>query len=264
MGIHKKYKSRQLLAKKNFLKKKFSVFLLSGIVFSLLAISLATYQVAYGNKKDQRVLGATVNSIKREVKKIEIPTVTISLPTSTPSVKSPQDKEVVQSRSTSIAAPPPATPTTIDKSAQYTGEKIGESTWRITNVQNDTTMASTQDILNALNSYRGAHGISNLSWDQKLADLAQSRANKFNADNSLDSHAGFRSFMDSGGFDTAGFNSLGENSAMLSGNMNGERIIKNIFGADASHDENQLDNWTHVGIGLNGVAVNVNFGKDKK
>ena len=70
--------------------------------------------------------------------------------------------------------------------------------------------------------------------------------------------------MDNGGFDKAGFNSLGENSAYLSGPMNADKIVRSIFGADGSHDGNQLDNWTHVGVGVNGNAINVNFGKNKK
>lgn len=70
--------------------------------------------------------------------------------------------------------------------------------------------------------------------------------------------------MDNGGFDITGFNSLGENSAMIGGPMSGDKIVKNIFGADESHDGNQLDNWTHVGVGVNGLAINVNFGKNKK
>jgi hypothetical protein len=70
--------------------------------------------------------------------------------------------------------------------------------------------------------------------------------------------------MNNGGFDKSGFNGLGENSAYLSGPMNGDRIIHEIFGADPSHDGNQLEGWSHVGVGVKGNAVNVNFGKNRK
>jgi uncharacterized protein YkwD len=126
-------------------------------------------------------------------------------------------------------------------------------------------MASAQDIFNALNSYRMAHGVTTLSWNNSLASFAQERADLFAKNGALDSHAGFTDYMKNDGFSKAGFNSLGENSAYLSGSMNGERIIKDIFGADSAHDGNQLDpSWSDVGVGVNGVAVNLNFGKGKR
>lgn len=150
-------------------------------------------------------------------------------------------------------------------SSQYTAQKINDVTWRVSNVNNDDRMSTPSEIQNALNSYRGSHGLSNLSWDQKLGEYAQGRADLFSRNGSLDSHAGFQSFMNNGGFNISGFNSLGENSAYLSGPMNADHIIRNIFGADGAHDGNQLDpSWTHVGIGVNGRAVNINFGKNHK
>lgn len=253
--------------------KKFRVVLIGSIIFSCLALFASTLQFAYQIKNKQHVLGASISSIEQTVKKsVPIPIITIvveSSPTPTKAKPTP----------TSTATPSPskkrATPTptltpkisTIQKdpnSEQYSAKQIDETTWKVSNVEHDDSMASPQDILNALNSYRGAHSLPNLSWDSKLGEYAQDRANLFNEKESLDSHEGFKSFMDNGGFDKAGFNSLGENSAYLSGPMNGERIVQKIFGADPAHDGNQLDDWTHVGIGVKGVAININFGKNKK
>lgn len=247
-----------LLAKKLY-RKRFQFLLLTGIVFSWATIGISFYTYT---KKDpeQKVLGAQISNIGSvAAKNIISPVVEITIFPTQPLTSTP-------TLSPSAKPTPKPTTTPIPKnSPQYTAQRVNDVTWRVTNTQNDDNMASPQDIFNALNSYRGAHGLPNLSWDTGLASYAQGRADLFSKNGSLDSHAGFNEFMNNGGFDKVGFNGLGENSAYLSGNMNGEHIIKNIFGADSSHDGNQLDpSWTNVGIGVSGVAVNVNFGKNKK
>lgn len=182
-------------------------------------------------------------------------------PTPAPTI-TPTATPIPTATPTSSPTPTPKTPS---NPSQYTAQKVNDVTWRVSNVSNDDKMASPQEIYNALNSYRTGHGLSSLSWDVALASYAQGRADLFSSNKSLDSHAGFNSFMNNDGFSKVGFNGLGENSAYLSGPMNGDHIIQNIFGADSSHDGNQLDpSWTNVGIGVSGVAVNVNFGKNKK
>jgi uncharacterized protein YkwD len=193
------------------------------------------------------------------------PTIVVVLPPTTTPTSTP-----IPSTPTPISKPkvipteivPTATPT---PNPQYTAQKINDVTWKVSNIQNDSSMASPQDIYNALNAYRQEHGAQSLLWDSYLASFAQSRADLFAKNGALDSHAGFTEFMNDDGFSKAGFNSLGENSAYLSGNMSADKIIKDIFGADSAHDGNQLDpSWTHVGVGVNGDAVNVNFGKNKR
>jgi uncharacterized protein YkwD len=267
--VTKKVKKLYLLLAKKLRRKKYHIFLLGGIFFSWILISVSTYSYLFAKGKNSvAVLGAAVSKFGT-IKDIALisPVAEVTVyPTNTPTpTLSPTTTPTPTPFPTQKPKPlPTKTPSPVVQNSQYTAQKINDVTWKVSNVSNDDKMASSQDIVNALNSYRGALGRSNLIVDGYLSSYAQERANLFAKNGGLDSHAGFQSFMSNGGFDKAGFNSLGENSAYLSGPMNGERIIKNIFGADSSHDGNQLSNWTHVGIGVNGVAVNVNFGKNKK
>lgn len=137
-----------------------------------------------------------------------------------------------------------------------------DTTKTIEDVNTDNTMATANEIFNALNSYRNEKGIVSLSWDNTLANFAQGRVNTFAVANNLDDHAGFRSYMENGGFEASGFNGLGENSAQLAGPMSGEEIIREIYGASSAHNTSQLDpSWTHAGVAVNGNFVNVNFGR---
>lgn len=251
----------KLLVHERLHKKRYKTILFGSIAFSCIVITAGLTSTIISAhaiiKKD--VLGAATLS----------PTVTLTIepsltPTPTPtSVPTPVPTVIPKVHRFITPTPRPATPTPLNKD-QYTAQKINDVTWKVSDVSNDDHMASSWEIINALNSYRQSHGASTLSVDDKLMSYAQDRANLFAKNGSLDSHAGFRSFMDNGGFDITGFNSLGENSAMIGGPMSGDKIVKNIFGADESHDGNQLDNWTHVGVGVNGLAINVNFGKNKK
>ncbi len=253
----------KLLVHERLHRKRHKTFLFGSIAFScvVLAIGLSTSIITAQATVTKEVLGAAAIS----------PTITIiiepsSTPTPTPtSIPTPVPTAIPKKHHFLTPTLRPATPTPINVNKdQYTAQKINDVTWKVSDVSNDDHMASSQEIINALNSYRQSHGASTLSVDDKLMSYAQERANLFAKNGSLDSHVGFRSFMDNGGFDISGFNSLGENSAIIGGPMSGDKIIRNIFGADESHDGNQLDNWTHVGVGVNGLAINVNFGKNKK
>lgn len=261
-NLHKRIQKRKLI------KDKQKVALLGGILFSciLILISLTAYFI--NPKTGGKVLGESISRATVQTRKtlispvVEITSVPPKEPTPTPTIQP-----------TPTPTPKPAkllktviseTPTPIINPKQYTAEQLNDNTWRVKDVTNDDRMASANEIVNAINSYRNEHGRGNLAIDTFLSGYAQDRASLFNSRGSLDSHEGFRSFMDNDGFSKAGFNSLGENSAYLSGPMNAEKIVKNIFGADASHDSNQLDDWTHIGVGVNGNAINVNFGKGKR
>ncbi len=241
----------------NFFKLSLFAFAYLSLIGSLCALYMLT--IPEGNAQlEKRTLGEKTENVKRaNIGYLEIspsPTLVASV---TPT-QAPEPTPV----------PPTATPTTqaqIDNSTQYTAEKIGENTFRVTGVTLDNSMASTSDILDALNSYRQGRGVGTLAWDSNLATFAQDRANFFSSNSTLDNHTGFKSFMDNNGFEISGFNGLGENSAHLAGPMNGDRIIKEIFGADAPHDNNQLDSsWTHAGVGVNGNYININFGRNKR
>ena len=261
IGRHKTRKFYKLLVHERLHRKRYKTVLFGSIAFScvVLGIGLSSSLITAQAKITKDVLGAASIS----------PTITIVIepsftPTPTPtSVPTPVPTAIPKKHKSLAPKQSPTTPTPFNKE-QYTAEKINDVTWKVTDVTNDDHMASAYEIINALNSYRQSHGASTLSTDDKLMSYAQERASLFARNGTLDSHAGFRSFMDNGGFDISGFNSLGENSAMIGGPMSGDKIIKNIFGADASHDGNQLDNWTHVGVGVNGLSVNINFGKNHK
>ena len=267
LGVKKVKKLYRLLALNKLHKKRFKIFLLAGVTFSWLALSISSY--SYLSKKNTKgvVLGAMAHAESVMTTRLISPVAEITpSPTGTPSP--------TPSPSATPTPIPTATPRTLPKNtptpnainpSQYTAEKINDVTWRVKNVANDDKMASAQEVFNALNYYRNSHGVSSLLWDNNLSSFAQSRANLFSKNGSLDSHSGFTDYMNNDGFNKSGFNGLGENSAFLSGNMSGERIVKDIFGADGAHDGQQLNPlWTHAGVGVSGVAVNVNFGKNKK
>lgn len=263
MAVLRKAKKQLTLLAVRFRHRKYNVFLLGSIAFSWVLVCIGVY-TTFSVSPQQQVLGTRIaaarNIILTPVIEVTIepsPSPTIAPHTPTP-FPTPTTKRINYPTKTPTQAP------SNQNSPQYTAEKIDDVTWKVKDVANDTTMASPQDIVNALNSYRGEKGKGNLTVDINLSTFAQERANLFSSNGSLDSHAGFQSYMNNGGFEKSGFNGLGENSAMLSGPMSGEKIIKNIFGADPPHDGNQLDDWTHVGVGVSGNAVNVNFGKNKR
>lgn len=263
-------KLSKLLAKK-LSERGHRILLLTSIVFSLWVFGISFINIAR-NGTPQNILGEKVSKIEAMTTTTLIsPVVSISQPTETPTPTNTPTPTPFPPTPTRKTLPQlTATPTqsqnpTGTNSSQYTAQKVNDVTWKVSNVQNDDKMANASEVFNALNSYRQQHGASVLSWDTKLADFAKSRADTFAKNGSLDSHAGFTSYMNNGGFDASGFNGLGENSAFISGPMSGDKIIRSIFGADPSHDGNQLDpSWTHAGVGVNGNAINVNFGKNKR
>lgn len=165
---------------------------------------------------------------------------------------------------------PTPTPTAIlsqtpDKTKQYgKATQIDEHTWTMT-VQNDERVGGAGEIFEALNSYRTKMGITKLIWSDTLSAYAQSRANEFSRNGTLDGHAGFMNFMNQqDGFNKVGFNALGENSS-FGYVLSGTRLIEEVYSADAEHNNNQLNSgWTHVGIGVSGTATDLVFGGKKK
>ncbi len=160
---------------------------------------------------------------------------------------------------------PIPTPTTIqvlpaDNSDPWgVSKQISEYTWT-TKVGQDARMATPQEILTALNNYRARFFAQPLTWDEKLAQYAQSRADYFNSKNDLDSHAGFNDFLtNQDGFSKLGYGRVGENSS-LGYRLLGVHIIEWIYAGDKPHDDNQKDkDWDHVGIGVSGTATDLIF-----
>ena len=239
-------------APRRFFRSKFLKLNLFVLTYSILFVSIiCLYAISLPETLARKeTLGKSSARIKPNLTYLQIsPTITPE-PTIAPTeIPTP----------TLTPTPIPATPTPTQNTSNE------DTTKTIENVENDNSMATANEIFSALNNYRNERGIGSLSWDDTLANFAQGRANTFAALGDLDGHAGFRSFMDNNGFEVSGFNGLGENSAQLSGPMGGDKIIREIYGASSSHNTSQLDPaWTHAGVSINGIYVNINFGKDKR
>ncbi len=142
-------------------------------------------------------------------------------------------------------------------------KKVDDMTYTI-KVGEDERMATPQEILDALNQYRRVNGKSALTWDDKLAGYAQTRAQHFSTIAGTDKHAGFDDYLNNhNGFEALGYRRVGENS-YFGGKLNGVHMIEWVFAKSPGHDANQLDDgWTYVGIGVTNNAANLNFGGDK-
>ncbi len=142
-------------------------------------------------------------------------------------------------------------------------KEISEGTYTI-RVGSDAAMGSPQEVFAALNAYRNTSGRSSLSWDDKLASYAQTRADHMNSIQTTDKHEGFNRFLEQeDGFNKLGFYRVGENS-YYGGPLNGTHVIEWVFAKSPGHDANQKDaDWTHVGIGVTDSTVNLNFGGSK-
>ncbi len=142
-------------------------------------------------------------------------------------------------------------------------KQVDEVTWTM-KVGEDEKMATAQEILEALNKYRQNHGSQNLTWDVKLGDYAQNRAQYLNNIKSVDKHEGFNKFVENeDGFNKLGFTMLGENIS-YGYKLNGVHTIEWMYAGDEPHNKNQLDNrWNYVGIGVDGLATCLIFGTGK-
>lgn len=168
----------------------------------------------------------------------------------------------------SLAPTPEVVEIRLNQPVQDDGEwgkakQIGEHTWTM-KIGMDDTMATPREIHEALNNYRQLHGRNTLSWDDKLAEYALSRAKYFTQIGDLDEHAGFSEYLkNEDNFKALGFWALGENSS-YGYRLNGTHLIEWVYAGDKPHDDNQLNpDWTHVGIGVDGYQTNLIFGGQK-
>lgn len=124
---------------------------------------------------------------------------------------------------------------------------------------------NTEEVLQALNTYRVSKGIGSLIIDPKLQTYAQTRVNSLKTNGKMDNHAGFNAFIANGdGFNSLGFNSLAENQSWnYKGDPSG--LISEFYAKSPGHNANQLNPiYTHVGIGINAEYTNIIFGGSKK
>ena len=97
---------------------------------------------------------------------------------------------------------PTVTPTTIpiNNSSQDNEEwgkakQVSDHTWTM-KIALDDKMATPQEIFEALNNYRKLHQREALTWDDRLANFAQQRADYFTSFGKTDEHADFISYTD--------------------------------------------------------------------
>ncbi len=176
----------------------------------------------------------------------------------------PGKPPVGQKISTKPIRPPVNTVQTQQDSGPWgVAKQIDDVTWTI-KVGQDDRMATPQETLQALNDYRKAHGVAPLTWDQNLATFAQSRAVYLNSIKGTDKHQGFKDYIASeDNVRKLGFWSVGENIGYGS-KLIGVHLIEWVYAADEGHNRNQLDSqWSHVGIGIEGLGVAFTFGGSK-
>lgn len=162
-----------------------------------------------------------------------------------------------------ILAPIVAPKATADPGPWGVAKQITDVTWTI-KLGTDDRMATPQETLQALNSYRSAHSSPPLTWDDNLATFASSRAKHLNSIQSTDEHKGFKDYVNNEeNVKRLGFWALGENSGYGS-KLIGVHLIEWVYASDPAHNANQLDKqWSHVGIGIEGLGVVFIFGGSK-
>lgn len=189
-----------------------------------------------------------------------IPTVTRTLPDiDTETAPSFESGTKVASPQEDVAPTVPPEPT----KPWGVAEKVDDVTYTI-KVGHDATMASPQEVYEAINLYRNTAGIHSLTWDDTLAQFAQSRADTFTRNGGTDKHAGFNAFLQNeDGFNKLGFQRVGENS-YFGGPLTGTHVIEWVFAKSPGHNANQLNTvWTEVGVGVTENAINIIFAADR-
>jgi uncharacterized protein YkwD len=128
-------------------------------------------------------------------------------------------------------------------------------------IEMDARMGTPREVLEALNDYRVRRGSQRLTWDERLANYAQSRAVYLASIKNVDGHAGFQNYLEKeSGFEKLGFTRLGENIS-YGYQMEAVHLIEWIYAGDKPHDDNQVNNdWNYVGIGVEGTATCLIFG----
>lgn len=139
--------------------------------------------------------------------------------------------------------------------------KIGDHLYE-TQVGVDGQMATSGEILQALNTYRGDHGSSPLSLDAKLCAFAQNRAQQQDSQGGLDSHQGFNAYMaEKNHWTELNVHGIGENSAW-GYRLSATHFIEWVFAADSEHNNNQLNpSWTLACAAVAGKTVDIIFGR---
>ena len=178
------------------------------------------------------------------------PTIVVDAPSPVPTIKKIVSK-VVPSR-------------VGDTGAWGVAQQISEHTWTM-KIGDDERMGTPKEILDALNDYRVRRGSQRLTWNDNLANYAQSRADFIISLGKTDEHKGFADFLENqNGYEKLGFSWLGENIS-IGYRVLGVHLIEWVYAGDKPHDDNQVNNrWNYVGIGVKGTATALIFGTGKR
>ncbi len=123
-------------------------------------------------------------------------------------------------------------------------------------------MPSASQLFAGLNTYRAQHGVSQLKWDETLADYSSQLAEQANHRGAIDGGQNLRQVRSQNPF-AFGFQNIGElQSYGVTESATG--LFANYFAAYPSTNITQSSSdWQYVGIGVNGTAVEVIFGARK-
>jgi uncharacterized protein YkwD len=138
--------------------------------------------------------------------------------------------------------------------------KTSNDTWTM-KINSDSKTSTPRELFDALNQYRSVHGKSTLAWNDKLAQLAQYRAEQQAKLGKGDEHAGLNEyFANKDNFKAIGFSHIAENSS-YGFQLSGVHLIEWMYAADAPHNNNQLSSsWSDVGVGISGTFSDIVFG----
>lgn len=236
-----------LLSKFTFKKPERNKFSLNAPILAAIYFSLYVTLMTLGGNG----LVASQFRARMQEPKIENNTINFSVisPTLTEKTK-PAVKEAISS------------PTPFNTN-QNNNQQIGNSKDSGNGYPCDDRFATSSEIYSALNEYRMAHGAGALSWNEKLAAVAQMRVAQTLA-GGRDYHEGFKEFTaNQENFSKVGFSTLSENIGS-SGDcpLLGVHLIEYKISKSPAHDAAQRDpSWIAVGIATqNGITVFI-FGK---
>lgn len=223
------------------------------LAFFLLTISFPHVQGLFFQKQTETSVAVITTYATSTSKKSDTTSVVRVQPVSQVSQLAIGKKEIVMT----------PTPQVSKNDVWGIAKQVDAQTWSM-QVGKDERIGTSQEIFSALNAYRQKNGKGTLSWDDKLTSYAVSRVQLFTQLNTTDKHAGFVEYMHNNGFNILGFMSLGENSS-FGYQLAGVHLIEWVYAGDKPHDDNQLNSsWTHVGIGVSGLATDLIFGGSKQ
>lgn len=167
----------------------------------------------------------SVSKINKEISKENKISKTLNTPTTT---STPTPSPTITPKPTLI---PTQTPTRIPLPTTFQVQAVESS--------------GSQDLLGAVNAFRGKNGLGSLSSSSTLCSIAQSRVSENAALGQLDNHAGFEKYFKG----QVEFKSMGENLHWATYTETATEIIENGWANSPGHKENMLDSKWQYGCG---------------